>query len=186
MQAARDAGQLVILLDEILEVEFSFRDTTVPAAAIAAMEPRLQDYVITWIKRVASTNIELAYQYACHVERALGLMDVETVESWALSAMDAYDREGLRPARQIILGLDEFVRLTREQADGCLLSNQQGILLGFLNGLAGRRLRIQESTQAYTDSETLFLPSLLARLATPERNFQAHARPRPAHSRIRK
>ncbi len=165
------ASSLEIRLDEILEVEFSFRNTAIPATSIAGLQPADQVYVVNWVQRVASTNIELGYQYACHAVEALAIMDRDMVESWALYAMDTYDREGLRPALEVMRRLDSFADTCRERRVGSVLEEQQGILLGFLHGLSGRRLKLAEAAQSYTDTETLFLPPVMALLGNPDDNF---------------
>jgi len=96
------------------------------------------------------------------------------VERWALQAMDIYDLQGLHPALAVIRGVDEFTRISREQQQGCLLDQHKGVLLGFLHGLSGRRLKIESADQTYTNGETLFVPPLLALLATPQQNFQLY------------
>lgn len=166
-----DAPALEACLDEILEVEFTFRNTAEPAREIARLSEIDRNYVIDWVRRVASTNVELGYQYACHAVRASASMEREQVEAWALHAMDTYDREGLRPALQVILQLDDFVRVSREKATACVLQETERVLRVFLRGLSGRKLKIEAAEQAYTDTETLFLPPLLAYLPTPEQNF---------------
>ena len=165
------ASSLEIRLDEILEVEFSFRNTAIPATSIAGLQPADQVYVVNWVQRVASTNIELGYQYACHAVEALAIMDRDMVESWALYAMDTYDREGLRPALEVMRRLDSFADTCRERRVGSVVEEQQGILLGFLHGLSGRRLKLAEAAQSYTDTETLFLPPVMALLGNPDDNF---------------
>ena len=169
-----DVSMLEARLDEILEVEFTFRSTREAANEIARLSEVEQNYAIDWIRRVASTNTELAYQYACHVVRARAAMEREQVETWALHAMDTYDREGLRPALQVIQQLDDFVRISREKSRACLLQEHEGVLKGFLHGLSGRRLKIKAADQAYTDTETIFLPPLLASLPSPEQNFMLY------------
>ncbi len=158
-------------LDEILEVEFSFRNTRVPALSIAELAAHERAYVLSWVARVASTNIELGYQYACHATRALAAMEREMVEAWALHAMDVYDREGLHPALQVMGGLDDFVQLSRQRASGSVLEEVTGVLHGFLHGLYGRRLAIEPGERIHTDTETLYLPPVMAWLPTPRENF---------------
>ncbi len=158
-------------LDRILEVEYTFRSTAGPAAEIAGLPPAGRRYAVDWVARVASTNVELGYQYACRVRAALAGMERQMVEAWALHAMDTYDREGLRPALEVIRGLDRFARESRERAAGCVLEQKRGVLHGFLQGLSGRPLKLEEAEQAYTDTETLFLPPLLARLPGEAENF---------------
>ena len=41
----------------------------------------------------------------------------------------------------------------------------------FVHGLSGRHLKLEQGDAAYTDSETLFLPAVIARMQTAEDNF---------------
>jgi hypothetical protein len=76
-----------------------------------------------------------------------------------------------RPALAILDGLDGFLDRQRERVCGVLLAEQEGVLHGFLQGLAGRRLRLVEGEAVYTDSETLFLPRVMARYPASGDNF---------------
>lgn len=159
------------LLDELLEVEFSFRDTSAPAAAIAALPGERQAQLISWIQRVASTHVELGYQVACQGVDAQALMNPDTFEAWIFHSMDRYDAEGLRPA---LLAIEQYRQFAEQQAArqrGALLQDHEGVLSRFLQGLSGRPLKLTASDSVYTDSETLYLPPLLALLPTPEQNF---------------
>ena len=144
-------------LDDCLEVEFSFYDTEQPAAILAKLRRGDQDFVLSWVQRSASTNLELAYRFARRAPRALQATDRRVIEAWLLQAMERYDRSGLRPAMEVIDGLDEFVRDNRERASGAVLEEESGVLLHFVHGLAGRPLNIKEGERAYTDTETLFV-----------------------------
>ncbi|MCP4996387.1 MAG: nitric oxide reductase activation protein, partial [Gammaproteobacteria bacterium] len=153
------------------EVEFSFRNTAEPAASIARLPLARQKYLLDWSRRVASANTELGFQYSCHAVAALSSMQPEMVEAWALHAMDIYDREGLRPALAVIQQLTDFVKENRERTLGTVLADTENVLHGFLNGLSGRKLRLAESEQAYTDTGTIYLPPVEARLASRTDNF---------------
>ena len=58
-------------LDEYLDVEFSFLKTAGPASILAELDRQEQEYIITWVQRVASTNIQLAYQFITQAVAAL-------------------------------------------------------------------------------------------------------------------
>jgi nitric oxide reductase NorD protein len=161
-------------LDQYLEVEFSFCNTKLPAVSLASLQREEQDYVLTWVQRVASTNIELAHQYVMQVPEVLRQMDRKIIEAWALHAMDRYDRSGLHAALEVIRALEQFAQQSQVSADGALLEDCIGVLLPFVHGLAGRKLEVAEAEAAYTDSETLFLPPLLAQLPSSEENFRLY------------
>ena len=158
-------------LDSLLDVEFSFLKTAGPAAILAGLERQEQDYIITWVQRVASTNIQLAYQFITHAVDALDSMDKRIIEAWALHAMDTYDQTGLYKALEVIHAVRNFVQLSHERTAGAVFEEHVGVLTHFAHGLSGRKLKLAEADIPYTDTETIYLPPLLASLPTPQQNF---------------
>jgi nitric oxide reductase NorD protein len=161
-------------LDELLEVEFSFRDTKEPAHAISQLPASRQHYLISWIERIASTHVELGFQVACHSVAAEALMTADVFEAWIFHAMDTYDIEGLRPALLVIEQYQQFASQQQARRQGALLQDHEVVLQRFLQGLAGRPLKLSAANTIYTDTETLFLPPLQSLLATPEENFHLY------------
>ncbi len=163
--------QIIEFLDEVLEVEFSFVKNEYPAADIVTQERSIQDFILNLTQRVAATNIELAYQFACHSKQALQAMDLHMVEAWAMSSTDQYDKQGLYPAMTVIKNLDQFIDNAHVQACGAVFEEETSILLPFLQGLAGRKLKLTEAEQAYTDTETIYIPAITALFETKKENF---------------
>ena len=159
-------------LEQSLEVEFTFINVADLATAIAVLPRGDQDFLLGWMRRIATTNVQIAHQFARRAIARLGQVDQRVLEAWALHAMDAYDRAGLRPALQIINDFENFVRLSHEHAAGVLFGDISGILLTFVRGLSGRRLKLEQDDAPYTDSETLFLPAVVAQMQAAEDNFR--------------
>ncbi len=168
---AFSAAELEAILDDCLEVELSFRNTHSPAQKLATLGRAEQDLVLSLVKRLASTQVELGYQLAEHASDALGMLDGYMLERWALHAADVYDRSGLRPALEVIRHVERFTELSMERASGIAFHEEVGVLLPFVRGLAGRRLKLEQGDAAYTDTETIFLPAVVARLPSTEENF---------------
>lgn len=170
-RAALTETEIIHILDEYLEVEFSFVKNEVPAQSLSPLPRPTQDFILNLVRRVAGTNIELAYQFACHSVHALDAMDQHMVEAWAMSATDNYDRKGLFPAMSVIRDLESFVQTAHEQACGAVFEEEVGVLLPFLQGLSGRKLKLSDAEHAYTDTETVFLPGIVAQLQEKKGNF---------------
>ncbi len=162
---------IIACLDECLEVEFSFVENETPAQAIVKLPRREQDFILNLTRRVAGTNIKLAYQLACHAIRALEAMEQHMVEAWAMTATDHYDRKGLLPAMSVIRDLDSFIDNARKRACGAVFEEQVSVLLPFLHGLSGRKLKLNSADRAYTDTETIYLPPILTTLPEMQENF---------------
>ncbi len=163
--------QIIEFLDECLEVEFSFVKNEIPAADIVKQSRSHQDFILNLTQRVAATNIELAYQFAVHSKQALQEMDLLMVEAWAMSATDQYDKQGLYPAMSAIKNLDQFIHTAHVKACGAVFEEEASILLPFIQGLAGRKLKLAEAEQAYTDTETIYIPAITALFETKKENF---------------
>jgi len=163
--------QILQPLEAWLEVEFTFLQVHELAVALSGRSREEQDFFLSWIRRIASTNIQIAYQFAVRAIAGIAHMDQRVIAAWALHAMDTYDRGGLRPAIQVIEDVENFVQLSHAHAAGAVFEDISGILLNFVHGLSGRPLKLEQSDVPYTDSETLFLPAVIARMETAEDNF---------------
>jgi len=169
-----DAGRVGRILDEIMEVEFSFLHTDAMARELAALRADQQRFVLQWAKRVSSTNVQLAYEFASRAVSALTRMDGEMISAWCLHAMDTYDRAGLHPAMEVIKDLEGFLEFGHLRASAALLEQVSPVLTPFIHGLSGRKLSLEEDTRAWTDGEVLYLPEMMARLDSEEENFQLY------------
>ena len=138
-------NEIIEFLDVCLDVEFSFIKSHVPAENIVHLPRNDQDFVLNLVKRVAATNVELAFQFACNSIRALDAMDRHMVEAWAMTATDNYDRKGLYPAMSVIRDLDNFVHNANVHACGAVFEEEASVLLPFLHGLSGRKLGVERS-----------------------------------------
>ena len=165
--------QITDVLDVYFDVEFSFIKTEEASELIAALPRVDQDFIIGLTRRIAATNGELAFQFAKNAITALQAMDKHMVEAWAMTATDNYDRKGLFPAMTVIRELDSYVHTAHTNACGAVLEEELTVLLPFLQGLSGRKLKIAEATgsHAYTDTETIYLPAITALLEESKENF---------------
>jgi nitric oxide reductase NorD protein len=165
--------EIVEMLDVYFDVEFSYIKSEVPAELIISQPRGQQDFILNLTRRIAATNAELAYQFATSSVRALQAMDQHMVEAWAMTATDNYDRKGLFPAMSVIRDLDSFVHTARVNACGAVLEEEISVLLPFAQGLSGRKLKIAQASEnhAYTDTETIFLPAIIAQLQEAKENF---------------
>jgi nitric oxide reductase NorD protein len=169
---ALDAATILDRLDRYLEVEFTFIHTEELSEVLGTMPRERQDFVLEWTRRAAATNTELAFQFANRAKEALREVEPDIVSAWCLHAMDSYDRQGLQSAMAVIRDLDGFLAVGHQRAAGSLFEEAVPILLPFVQGLEGRRLKIEPGEQAWTDGEVIYLPGIVARLDNQTDNFQ--------------
>ncbi|MES9968957.1 MAG: nitric oxide reductase activation protein [Candidatus Thiodiazotropha sp.] len=171
MRSELNQAQIQTLLDDYFEVEYSFRNTQKICEELLGLQADDQRFILDWIKRTASTHIEIAYQFAQQAPGVMRLMDRAMIEAWLVQAMDVYDLSGLHPALATIRDVDVFVDQGRERAAGSLFDEQVGVLLPFVQGLSGRKLKLERADTLYTDGEVIFLPAVMAHLPNARDNF---------------
>nr|VFK75811.1 MAG: nitric oxide reductase NorD protein [Candidatus Kentron sp. MB] len=168
------ADRIIPILDDCLQAEYTFYDTEKLARSLERLEEEDRAFVLDWVRRIASTNIEIGFRFATMAPQMLGRMDHKLIEGWVLQAVGQYDCMGLRPALTALEDVDLFMSQGRERAEGCLLEDESGVLTHFVQGLSGRGLKLAPGRFAYTDSETIFLPTVMAHLNERRKNFQLY------------
>lgn len=160
-----------------LEIEFTKNHVDDLARSIAALSRNDQDFLLGWIRRIATTNTHLAHQFAIRAVpqfQIMGQLEHENhrmIDAWALHTMDAHDQGGARAAFHVVNEVGNFSQLRHEHTNGILFEEASGILLTFLRGLSGRQLKLEQGEAVFTDSATLYLPAVVATLQTSEDNF---------------
>jgi nitric oxide reductase NorD protein len=167
-----NSEQITQLLEGWLEADFSFRKVGPTAQKIAALGSDEQAFILDWVKRVASSNLEVAWQFARRAPELIGRMDRRLMEAWLLGACDVYDRHGLRQALTVMEEADHFAERQLELTAGVLFEDLAGVLGNFVRGLSGRRLKLEKAEQVHTDTEKIFLPGVLARFTNTADNFK--------------
>jgi nitric oxide reductase NorD protein len=170
--------EIIAQLNQWLEVEYTFFNTTTLAERLLERNEDECRLMLDWTRRIASTQIPLAYEFTTRVLTQMEQLDASLIESWALQAMDTYDRAGLLPAMALVRNVEQFHHYRREQEYGVRLEEHQAVLRHFVHGLSGRKLKIESATTEgpalWCDSETLYLPAVLLTFNDREKNFQLY------------
>ena len=164
--------QLEERLDEALDAVLSSRRTAHPLAlGLAPLEREWQDFTLHWVGVIARTSSEMAYQFAALSPDALRSFDFATAEAWIIHAMDTFDREGLYRGSSELKGLGAYIAKSRSRTRAVAFEDACNVLGLFICGLAGRRLKLESGTEAYTDTEMIHLPAWSTEYASREQNF---------------
>jgi nitric oxide reductase NorD protein len=172
-QLPHSAADMEKSLHVWLDTEFTFFKVEELAAELTALARDEQDFILDWIRRIASTHITLAWQFGRRAPALLPRMERRLLEAWAVHTCDVFDRTGLQNALRVMEQVDSFDEAKhRNDAAGALFEDIAPILGNFVCGLSGRRLRIEEGDAAWTDGERIVLPPLIAALPDLDDNFQ--------------
>ncbi len=172
-QPPLSASEIEASLHVWLETEFTYFKVEQLATELELLTRDEQDFILGWIRRIASTHITLAWQFGRRAPALLPRMERRLLEAWAVHTCDVFDRTGLQNALRVMEQVDTFDEAQhRHDAAGALFDDIAPVLGNFVCGLSGRRLRIEEGDAAWTDGERIVLPPLIAALPNLDDNFQ--------------
>jgi nitric oxide reductase NorD protein len=159
-------------LDHYLEVEFTFHHTHQLSEDLSRLPREQQDFALDWVRRIATTHVTLAHEFARRAPDLMAHMDPRVIEAWAVRLCDNYDRLGLYPALRFVEDADSFMQSRHANAADVLFEDVSGVLGNFVRGLAGRKLKLEQGEYPHTDSERIFLPAITAALESAADNFK--------------
>src|SRR3569833_678642 len=144
-----------------LDTEFTYFKVEQLAAELATLTRDEQDFILGWIRRIASTHITLAWQFGRRAPALLSRMERRLLEAWAVHTCDVFDRTGLQTALRVMEEDDSFdAAQRRNDAAGTQNENNTPNQRKNNSSHTGRRLRIEEGDAAGTDGEQIVLPPL--------------------------
>ncbi|MBA3032720.1 MAG: VWA domain-containing protein [Gammaproteobacteria bacterium] len=156
-------------LDVLLFASSSHRKLGKLAADLEALPRQQQDLVLHLAGVASQTYAEIGHMVATLAPQALERLDAAGFESWVITALDAYDREGLRPAMESLRDLDGFVAVRAGRRPVRFVEVEQR-LGRFVHGLSGRHLSLKVGTYPWTDTEAIYLPERIAHSTVTEDN----------------
>ena len=84
MHRALTAAEVLPLLEDWLEVEFTLYPLHAQAAGIAALGQADQAFILDWTRRSAAVNVQLGHVFATQAPRILTQANHRSVEAWVL------------------------------------------------------------------------------------------------------
>jgi len=161
------------------EIEERFDDMFVEVSEpviqhLTQFDIQTQDSILELIKKASDTNSGLAYQLANRMQKAMDLMEIDTIELWLDQAIDVFDSKGLYGAIEIFNELESVAHNATQKLTGISFDDVCNMLEHFVIGLNGRRLKIETDNKTYTDTESIFLPGIVNRYANKQDNFQVY------------
>ena len=175
MKKPLSANRIEEMLEELLGAVLTSRRTaSEPALKLSLLDRSSQEFALHWAGVISKSNSEMAFQFANHVSQAFKLMDSDGVTQWIIEAMDIYDRQGLYPGSASFREAKKFADRLGQKRHSVSFSDVVGILNKYVKGVSGRELAIRADNEAWTDTETLFLPELVNQFDSERLNFQLY------------
>ena len=175
MKKPLSANRIEEKLEELLGAVLTSRRTaSEPALKLSLLDRSSQEFALHWAGVISKSNSEMAFQFVSHVSQAFKLMDSDGVTQWIIEAMDIYDRQGLYPGSASFREAKKFADRLSQKRHSVSFGDIVGILNKYVKGVSGRELEIRADNEAWTDTETLFLPELVNQFDSERLNFQLY------------
>ena len=175
MKKPLSANRIEEKLEELLGAVLTSRRTaSEPALKLSLLDRSSQEFALHWAGVISKSNSEMAFQFASHVSQAFKLMDSDGITQWIIEAMDIYDRQGLYPGSASFREAKKFADRLSQKRHSVSFGDVVGILNKYVKGVSGRELEIRADNEAWTDTETLFLPELVNQFDSERLNFQLY------------
>ena len=175
MKKPLSANRIEEKLEELLGAVLTSRRTaSEPALKLSLLDRSSQEFALHWAGVISKSNSEMAFQFVSHVSQAFKLMDSDGVTQWIIEAMDIYDRQGLYPGSASFREAKKFADRLSQKRHSVSFGDVVGILNKYVKGVSGRELEIRADNEAWTDTETLFLPELVNQFDSERLNFQLY------------
>ncbi|MGD2062401.1 MAG: hypothetical protein PVF51_02330 [Nitrospirota bacterium] len=163
-------------LNRQLEPVLSSRRTTAQVTdVVCSLHAAQRERVLALFDVAVASNEEIGYQFLLNVPEAIVKRGPHGLHGWLLEALDRYDQGGMYPAVQYLNGICREQRFAGAQNHKAVrLDDVARVLETYVNGLSRRRLLVDAGEAAFTDGETLFLPSQLDVFPAVEDNFRLY------------
>lgn len=166
-------------LESLVYLVLSMRRSVRAAAEALAWFPAARvETLYLEVEGVCRTSLDLAYHLCVHAPEVLRYLPDDAIHPWVLELLEVYDQRGSQGAIRFMQQVEAYASTLWERRSGVRLADLAQVLEAFTTGLAGRRLRLEAGADsersAYTDTETLFLPPMLARFDNREDNFRLY------------
>ncbi len=167
-------AEIEVLLDEYLEADLNRLVIDKPVQEIAQLSRYQQTRSLHWVNIAANAHIEIGFMVCLSISKAIKLMDEESLQLWIVHAMEKLDVDGLIPAVQSLGDVEKFAAEAKDRARGVTFEEVNSMLSLFVQGLAGRALKLERSEKVWTDTETIYLPEYVGSFDDYEDNFRLY------------
>ena len=121
-------------------------------------------------RTLAGIKPELGFHFLLKAGDLLALIEPEELDKWVDLVLDISDVQGLNPAKEFILALDNHPLFIRHWGDGVSFFEVQGILQNYVHALGNRDVTLETGPSHYTDTQTIYVPERITVFSRKEDN----------------
>ncbi|MFZ5998736.1 MAG: nitric oxide reductase activation protein NorD [Nitrospirota bacterium] len=150
-----------------------FEDEEIQAVVhgIDVLDDRLRQKALALCLALSHASSSLVPNVLKHIRKAASFLPLDEMERWMAHAFDLLDAQGVDPFLAFVSRTDEDALRAFQSPGGLRFQKIAGVLEPFLRGVSGRELKIAPDKNSFTDTSTIYLPSMIDRFEEPGHNF---------------
>jgi nitric oxide reductase NorD protein len=129
-----------------------------------------QEMVLNQIPAIWPVSNSLCYSYLASAGPALQCLAENQITAWVAAILDTYEQQGLRQAQQFMADAEANYLCRLRGETGVELASLPQLRL-YAQGLLRRPIRLAIGREAWTDTETIYLPAKISHFASQVDNF---------------
>jgi nitric oxide reductase NorD protein len=159
-------------LRENLKLDF-FDDWEIDAvfSDMNSLDPRLRQKTLALCFALSNASSSLVPNTLKRIKKASLHLSFHDMERWITSAFDLLDSRGIDPFLKFIATVDEASLSQFRGPEGLRLHEVSATLETYLRGISGMELKVAAGKESYTDTATVYLPTMLNFFGEFRKNF---------------
>lgn len=119
---------------------------------------------------LASIKPELGFHFLIKCKDLLERIEPEALDKWVALVLDIFDVQGLNPAKEFILRLNDHPLFIRHWGEGVSFFEIHGILQNYVHALGNQDFHLEPDPIHYTDTQTIYVPERISTFSRKEDN----------------
>lgn len=160
--------RLELLVEDMLSTHNS---VFAPAQALVNISLADQERFLETVSNIADINVELAYEFCHNATSSIRLLDEEDWPEWTEHLLDKYKQGGIAAGVSAMRQIDQYVQQHTAAPSTVTFDEINRVIESIITGLNGRALRLEQSDELFTDTESINLPEDISTFKSREENF---------------
>jgi nitric oxide reductase NorD protein len=131
---------------------------------------KLRKTLLLHTQTLADIKPELGFHFLLKAGDLLKFIKPEALDKWVALVLDISDVEGLNPAKEFILALNNHPLFIRHWGEGVSFFEVHGILQNYVHALGNQDFHLEPGPSHYTDTQTIYVPERISVFPRKEDN----------------
>jgi nitric oxide reductase NorD protein len=136
-------------------------------------KPQVKEEIYRLGKKLADLDADMAYEFFLFMPEPFKYFNLEQLEKWVEKGIAVFEEQGKMPGRNFFTGLS-WDTIEEIRSEGLRFEKISRVLEIYVDALSGGALSIKSGGIIYTDTRTIFLPSIVNEFPTSEENFMVY------------